>query len=624
MTTNKTLTAAEQHVNPYEKAVKDHVPAAGDVYAYKNPNFNGAAIIRLVSVNEHRLWTCVDAVTGDPFRNVSDNDLRSYYRWISNDFADTLSLADRISKGSLSPSKAAALITDGQDIPADTEALMATASPEHIATLLDASERMQNRLAEVNHVALCLIEQRKHELNMLVRSMDEQLRTLKEKVGNILKVITVLNLYTGRTVDVNVIAEGEPAPADEPLSLRQRILFMDEEICVHLDHEADYSDVPAFFEWLKDPQNRDIIAPEPRCVVCLKPKRFDMDYRSGDPRYDAARNIWNKHTYVVIRNGENLFWLESEDLEVWNWAFPHEDFYESYAKQMAGEGGWKDQIQREYDAVNYRVTKYMMFLQGLIDQRQDIIGSTAERINLMKLSGVRLVRDDENLLGTGRKPWAEFRKEKNGLIRRGTRILYVADRKRWDVSRRQYDTNSGDYLKSYRYARPEFPATGLYHADEAEVVVGYDHGNRVTRKNEHFVFRYLPGDTVWNHTEGEHDRKQRISWVYEDNYVLNYDAVSLEDLQGYLEDRTMRQEFASMIPILVKMKFLKVAELEDERLFKDMLRSDIVRETGREPDEGVMDAALGWWKGRVIFTRALRSDDAKAFRMIRAKVLSNF
>ena len=135
------------------------------------------------------------------------------------------------------------------------------------------------------------------------------------------------------------------------------------------------------------------------------------------------------------------------------------------------------------------------------------------------------------------------------------------------------------------------------------------------------MFKYLPGDKVWDRTEfEERDRRRRVSWEYNPTYVLNYDAVSIEELQGYLEDRTLRASFAEMIPVLVEMKRHKVAEQKDEEAFKALLSDTILRETGKSVPEGMIDEAVAWWKGKVIFTRSLRSDDRKAWGMIKKHI----
>ena len=608
----------------YNRIQKEHVPAAGDVYIPKSPCFNSREAFSLVEKNENGCWV-IKTLDGFPSyhgNTISEDSLRQYYRLVVNRVADVMRLAGLVLEGK-APEVAALITGEKEKALPESEELMATETPEHISAMLDEAERMQVMLKDVREMADLMVEVRKAELENMLDGMNDYLAKVNRQVGNLLKVIAVLNLYTGRTVDIHQFAEGESAPEGEPLSIRQRILFMDEEICVHLDHEADYKDVDVFFEWMKEPANRDIIVPEERCVVCLKPKRFDMDYRSGDAQYDAQRNVWNKHTYVVIRNGENLFWFESDDLEVWDWVFPHEDFEEKYLEDISEGKSFVEHKKNQHENERYRVVKFMMFLQGLIDQRSDIIGPVEGRINVAKLNGVALVRDDENLIGTGRKSWREFRKEKNALIRRGTRIVYIDGGYYYTGSSRRKEYNGGEFLKYYvnEYSRPESPGTGLYSADSADVVHHHENGKPVMAVYPKLIFRYLPGDTLWDRTEGEHERRNRVSWIYDPDYVLNYDAVTLDELQGYLEDRTLRAEFASMLPVLLKMKFYKMAELKEESAFKELIIGDIFRETGRKPSPEVVDDAVGWWKGKVIFTRPLRSDDRKAWSMIRGRIM---
>lgn len=609
------------HVNPYDKAVKEHEPAAGDYYSDRQPHFNSRSIFRLIEKTETQYgprWK-VETILGPREDDTIDEEtLKKYYRPLLGDFTKTCTYAQYLLDGRTD--KIAELLseTDAQQTP-DTDALMAFGSKQQIVALLDESERTQSMLEEIRHVADIIIENKKAELEKKLSQMNGYLDQVNKKVGDLVKIITVLNLYTGKTVDIEQIADGTPADPDEPLSIRQRILFMDEELCAELDHEADYQDVPLFFETLKDPAFRDIIIPEQRCVVAVKPKRHKMGYHSGDPYYDAARDNWNRHTYFVLRNGENLWWLESDDLEVWDSTFPHSDFEEAFQKKIQDPGtSFKDSLRKDYENVRYRTTKYMVFLQGLIDAK-DILAPMKQHPNIMKHQGIELIRDDENLIGTGRMKWEDFRNEKNKLIRRGTRILYdgggiVRDGiTKWN--------SGGDFLKYYtsEYSMPAAPGWGVYHADNYECVQRYENGKPVKGKADYLVFRYLPGDTVW--TRGlygldETKRKNRVAWKYEPRHVLNYDAVTTEELQGYLSDRTLREDFRGMMPMLKKTLLEKRKEDADEKAFKDLVAVEEWKRTGKECPAERIDQAVAWWKEKVIFTRPLRSDDAKAFRMI--------
>lgn len=625
----KELTTGNGNVvpNPYENEVEKHIPRSGDIYVERNPSRNGFHVLRLKERSGEEgsyRWTYENLVGEYYSKTIGEDSLRNYYRPLLNGFEEILSLAEKTVEGNAD--EVAALIGAGENKKQETssEELMATESPEHIKAMLDSSQRLQNKLEEIRLMTDILIEAKKAELEAKLREMDKYLSVVNEKVSALVKVISVLNIYTGRTVDLHLINEGNAASPEEPLSLRQRIIFMDEELCVHLDHEADYTDVPAFFEWLKEPANRDIVIPEPRSIVTLKPKRFGMDYRSGDSLYDRLRNEWNRHTYILLRNGDNLWWAESDDLEVWDWAFPHENFEEAFQESLRKDRHFVDSRIKEHDAVKFRITKYMTFIQGLIDQRPDIIGTVSVRPNLLKLTGIRLVRDDENLIGTGRKPWEEFLKEKNASIRRGTRIVYVAG-KYWNgESYYGKCADSGGFVKYYTYAysRPAPPTTGLYSADVVETVVRHENHKPVREPYPKLVIKYLPGDEVFDKSDWEYrERKNRVSWWFDMKYVINYDAVTLDELTGYLEDRTIRSEFASMLPLLKRVLVYKKKEMQEEDLFKRLLVSDVRKETGSEPSPEAVDSAVAWWKEKVIFSRPLNSDDTKAWKMIRARVL---
>lgn len=621
------------HVNPYEREVREHAPAVGDVYCDRSPHRTSYHIFRLAERVESKYgprWR-LEVIQGWEKEEISEGQLKEYYRPLLNDFNTLQRYADMVVEGKSEEVAKAILGAEAAAAPVDTEALMASESPQHIAALLDESERLHNMLAEVKLTAELIVTRKKSELEAQTRKMEEVVGKMMEKVNNLVKIITVLNLYTGQNVDIEQLCDGEPASPLEIPHIRQRILYMDEELCAHLDHEADYHDIALFKEWVTVPENRDIIVPEQRCIVALKPKRFDMDYRSGDRFYDAQREIWNKHTYILIRNGERLYLVDSEDLELFGSTFPHSDFEEKYQRQMVDpQQSFKDSIKRDHDCLRYVTTKFMVFVQGILDAK-DLLAPLIHHPNLMKAEHVILVRDDEDLLGTGLKPWKEFRNEKNALIRRGTRIVYMPGRtyrETGPTGRYGSYTNSGDFVKYYTYdsSKPAYPGPGIYHADEIETVVDYDHGKPVTQKADYFVFRYLPGDKIWSrdiYDCEQHDRKKRVAWKYDPMYVLNYDAVSIKELQAYFNDRTLRPEFRDMMPLLKHVLLQKKAELEDEKDFKNLVSSQILRETGKDVSDEALDEAVAWWKMKVIYSRPLRSDDAKAFRMIKQRLLSN-
>ena len=185
-------TIENDHINPYVKARVDHVPSAGDVYAYRSPSYNGWEVIRLVRQNERGAWECVDVFTGKRDRECDNNSLKEYYRWIQNNYEDISDIASKIVEGRAV--EVAGLLGGGTDAAPQSEDLMATESPEHIAAMLEMAENLQNKAEEAKLVAQCMVEKRKWELENTLRAINNHVGLLNKRVSDLLKVITVLNL----------------------------------------------------------------------------------------------------------------------------------------------------------------------------------------------------------------------------------------------------------------------------------------------------------------------------------------------------------------------------------------------------------------------------------------------
>lgn len=614
---------APEHVNLTRKEISEHIPATGDIYISKT-TYHYGRLFRLGEITNaeygNRKVFLIDPETGEETGKtdqISESQLKEYYRPLLGSLDETLSLARKIVAGEADAVRDCVLGDDIPDASPEDAALVATRSSREIESIVADAERRENQLEEIKMATELIIENKRKALESKLDKMNEVLNVFKKKVQGLVRLITVLNLYTGRTVDLMQISDGDPAPASELLHLRQRILFMDEEICAHLDHEADYSDINLFLEWLKKPANRDIVIPEARCVVALKPKRLDMDYRSGDRYYDAQREVWNKHTYLVLRNGERLYVLDSEDLECFDWTFPHKDHLENFEKKMADpRTSFKDNLERNHKNENYRAMKFAMSLQGIIDN-SDVMGPFDRHPNILKNENVVLVRDDEDTLGTGLPSFRDFQDTKNALLRRGKRVIYIPSRGyREKVNGPQWYA-SGDYRRWYSYenSKPEPPGEGIYSLNETKP------GESPSGK---FWFSYLPGGTVWsrNYWEDSHDRIRREGWTPSMQYILNYDDTSAAELQAYFDDRTKRPEFRNMMPILKRALLEKKKEEADEQAFIDlMLRTLHDEDCCSGVSEDDVRQAVAWWKEKVIFTRPLRSDDAKAWRMIKSRLL---
>lgn len=611
-----------EHVDPVAKAIREHAAATGDIYVTKNPG-QYTELYRL-DKRDDKYPDCfrvtrLDPLTGEPMKEdggyardrMNEDQLRQYYRYLSHDLAETLSLARKVMDGDTDAVRKAVLGEEGEGTPdpSDVTALTSGRPAGEVNEMLLQAEVRQNRLQEIQMAAELMATAKKNELECKLREMNGVLDTFREKVRDLVRVVTILNLYLGKEVAVEQVADGDAADASEPLHLRQRILFMDEELCAHIDHEADYNDIDLFLQWLRETANRDIVVPEQRCIVAVKPKRFEMGYRSGDSYYDAAREKWNKHTYLILRNGEKLYVVDSDDLECCEWMFPHKDHETAFAAKMADPStSFKDSLTKSHKNDNYRAMRLAAFIQGILDHG-DIMGPFDRETSVMKMKNVVLVRDDEDVLGSGLPPFRDFQKEKNALLRRGKRVIYIPSRGYQERAGGPYWYASGDYRRYYTYesSKPGVPGDGLYSLQKE-------------KGDTKFWFSYLPGGTVWPKSiwEESHDRRRREGWTPNMRYILNYDDTTSEELQAYFDDRTKREEFREMMPILKRALLEKRREEAGEAAFVDLMLHTLHGEDcccGVTEDD--VREAIKWWKEKVIFTRPLTSDDAKAWRMIK-------
>ncbi len=611
-----------EHVNPIERSIKEHVAAPGDIYITKNTG-QYTELYRLDGKDDKYpdcfRVTRLDPLTGEPMKEdggyardrIDEDQLRQYYRYLSHDLAETLSLARKVMDGDTAAVRKAVLGDEGEGTPepSDVTALTSGRPAGEVNEMLLQAEVRQNRLQEIQMAAELMATAKRNELDRKLREMNGILDTFREKVRDLVRVVTILNLYLGKEVAVEQVADGEAADASEPLHLRQRILYMDEELCAHINHEADYNDIDLFLQWLREPANRDIVVPEQRCIVAVKPKRFEMGYRSGDSYYDAAREQWNKHTYLILRNGEKLYVVDSDDLDCHEWMFPHKDHETAFAAKMADPStSFKDSLTKSHKNDSYRAMRLAAFIQGILDHAE-FMGPFDKETNVMKIQNVVLVRDDEDGLGTGLAPFKEFQEQKNSLLRRGKRVIYIPSRGYQERLGGRTWYASGDYRRYYAYenSKPGVPDAGLYSLQKED-------------GDTKFWFSYLPGGTVWpkNIWEDSHDRRRREGWTPDMRYVLNYDDTSSEELQAYFDDRTKREEFREMMPILKRALLEKRREEAGEAAFVDlMLRTLHDEDYCCGVSEGAVREAVKWWKEKVIFTRPLTKDDAKAWRMIK-------
>jgi hypothetical protein len=431
-----------------------------------------------------------------------------------------------------------------------------------------------------------------------MNALSNMARNMRDQLEKVHKVLGVVELYMGVHEKIYQIRQGNPAPSTTPISIRQQLLYMDEEFGDPRDGGLDSYMLKDFDAWIAEPENLYRFLPEEKGIVALKVRRKDKKYHVN-AFVNSVMNQGNHKTYLLIRNGDNLYRIWS-NINIYPRLFPLKNEFEPrYTEWMDGHKSRSAFDDERIEKSEFEYKKYGLMIQGIM-HRTEVFQPMDAQIDIFKPNTwdgmLQLIRDDEAMLPTGRLPWREWQKEINSKIQVGSRIIYT-NQSGVDMRERT------DYV--YNKWTPA-PANGQY------VVVEGINGET---GEGNFRFMYNPGDEIYrDYWEPSGPRKRRIGFRFWHDEVLNYDQLSLEDLEYYINSRTDRHNYLEMMPLLWTLRDQRRAELEHEKHFVKLVHD----RTGVE--EEVIWRCVTWWKMKNKWKRPISEDDAKALRMIERKL----
>lgn len=533
----------------------------------------------------------------------SDNEqaFQSRYIFLQIPLSEALAIGEKIMSGEI-------LIAPAPIETEDFENQSAVISADAKQVLLSKVAQLQKTQAGLENMRACFMlsmERKKAELDLIRRELDRQLDGVYKLVRRIVRVIESIELYLGVNEEMVKFQEGEPAPKEEMIVFRQLVLYMDEEVANTKGGGFDINNLEDFENWLRVPENLAQVMPDKKGIVAFKPRRYRKEY--GDAWLDAMMAQQNNKTFFLIRNGENLTHVFTHNLQCGKRMFPGQSGMAEM--QERAKKAWSERDKEEIKDEIQDQARLALFFQGLID-RTDVFKPHEPEISIFKDGGegfIRFLYDAEDLLPDGRKRFREWRLEINASIQRGSRIIVSGAPRYKD----QYPTGerfARYYSNEYRAPRPPFD--GLYNVHES------DEGGGKSGKEKRLYILYNPKDEVYSWTYwGE--RKNNLSFEIrvDDDFILNYDRMDLADIDFYLNNRIDRPNYLSMMPLLRDLKERRLKEMFAEQEFCKAMAFDC-----GVPEQKVFDA-VDWWKMKVIMKRPLDNDDAKAWRMIKAKIL---
>lgn len=464
------------------------------------------------------------------------------------------------------------------------------------------------------------IERLSREIEQRVQAQMSELLAvmspMKEMVRRLEEGIWTVNLYLGRDEEIITLADGEPAGADTPITVRQLVLSMDQESMVAADVGGiDASGIEAFDNWiLAEADHLEQVLPEQKGVVVLVPRMArDRDY--GDPWLQQHMDAANHQSYWLIRNGSQLYRM-STSFDVGARLVPARDEFTSFfrrggnGRDGAGtvEPGSREWMQAEKsaDARKRHFMRVALVLQGLIDRTPVFHPLPDAGVNLLDPDTYDdgravMVTDAEAALGTGREPFYTWLRRHNESLRPGMRVVCAFNSEEWRAASRA--SRDWDPKRITPKGAEGLIDGKLYRIDGRQRRDGED---RLILRFERSDLRWeeytepsdKPGWVFRRHRQVPYQKRASVYLLASDRFVLPFDAVSVAEMEAYLSDRTERHAYVTMVPLLKAAIAAKAAEAKEEAPFRLLVTGIIHQQTGDPvPDiEAQLEELVTWWK----------------------------
>lgn len=447
---------------------------------------------------------------------------------------------------------------------------------------------------------------------------------MRRRLEYLNSVIRMIEAYLGVYEQIEKIKDGEPGLFCEPIHIMQTILWMDEEVG-DVEYRRggqigiDFNNIQVFDQWLVSDGNWRNILPYEKCIVGIKPSRQFREY--GNPFANVEAKQLNDVVYLLIRNGEIFYRIET-GLVYGDVLFPKMDEWRKIVEAMASAEERDDEhdvMRKKSDMIDWQ--SRVALLQGLVD-RTAVMDPKPLGLDLFgeddyESGRVVLHRDMETMaLPDGWDNYRVWQKKLNGQTKRGSRILLA------DIGWRSSWAREEEWVRRFddRFQgknHPPLPESGVY---KVEKVIQKKRWYASGGSETYFKILFQPGDEVmsrdkWGWPQWE-SRKKRVAFFLnqDDDFVLNYDLISLEEVEFYISRRVERRQYMKILPVLYQIYRQRLGEKAHEAEFV----SHFARIEGVE--ETAVWNAVEWWKTKNLWKRPLAEDNDKAWRMIRKRL----
>ncbi len=381
---------------------------------------------------------------------------------------------------------------DRQDNPAMLPSTIVNAPSKYKQDLVtfrdDTMPRIQDEIKELTQeFSNCA-----RNITLTDSSKLEQVKTALSKVND--RIFTI-ELYAGITEIVKHIKQGEPAGAEEPICIRQQLLFMDEECLIDYDKGGmDFQSLEGFDKWVAQARNRNRIIPEQKCIVAFRVRRNKKDYGPiqsfADVFHQMAKNQANFETYLLIRNGDNLYRITTaidfsprlvpfkdeigeKQFTVVHDHFDfkkHKDIIDSVEIVGPDSVDFDDHVKKQ-DRLIKKYNRIFILIQGILDRSQIFSPHPGIKLNSQEHMDKYIYcnRDEELGLPNNTINYTEYQTQLNKTIRKGHWIY--SDWRRGYRHEGKYDTT----YQNYCTGRPVVCQVTQIKRDRSAVRIVWEH-----------------------------------------------------------------------------------------------------------------------------------------------------
>lgn len=447
----------------------------------------------------------------------------------------------------------------------------------------------------------------KRELEVKERELRLQVDAMKRELKARLDQIWAIELFLGSKEQVKCLAEGTPAPPGTPITIRQRVLCMDEELAVHdwfnnPDRIGFFGaeDLDSFDRWVIAPSALRQVFPHSKGIVGLKVRRTGR-IRFGARWAFSSEDDPDAMTYLLIVNGQNVYRIWA-DVKLWPRFFARlNEFDWLRSSAFQSDRDKAEEVQKRY-------LGGLVVVQGLIE-RSDLFEPVRPGTDVFDPLRFEddfvAVRDDEPqglALTDGDKlkdwTWPRYRDWLRSKLADGVRVL-------WEGHHDSYSRIS------FEEARTGIRSLDGIPSESEPYVLNVD--------GTHMSFLYMPDSPVWRGgrlCDRMGPRARRVRWTCYPEELMPIDFVSWRVLEHLMRDRNARTEYRDFFALAWQWYKLARERAAREAPFVTLILTRAGAEFDDPKARARCERLIRWWRLKTKQHRDLGDDEPKALRMI--------